>query len=590
MLSTETSNRNPTTPEQHTSRRGLFLKVGGAVVLATALMYAGYVGKWRAGLEWRLREITRDAQQLQQVVEEESAPGGNQPAKELVATLKARLAELDTQYKRDQLSEHENLAIRVAQATVANAEGRYADALVMVTEQDELRQRAAVGPQQKTELRQLLQIRGDTLYQLRQWAAALDRYQGVLRLGPKQISVQARIANCLESLGRTNEVFSAFEELAQAEDQQGNSFLAAGKLDRARAAFAKAIQVQERLLAESHSRELTNNLAFSHQGLGNTFLMEGKAASADAEYHQAIGLWRLLVEHGQRQLAGELAGTLSHAGVALIAQGKLGPALNHFDQSLELLTPMVEQPGPEALSTELALTFNSRGVVHRAQGKLREALADFDQAIQILHRANTNSTAVDLTTTNQLPEIASGLQVKLTVAVGYSETGIDLLRRIWVASEAPLKQEQTVALATCIKNRGYTHLAQGNIQAALRELNDAIAVYSPLADQEDLAVQLAKTLSSVAWLYSTYPDPAWRDGAKAKEAALKACQLSNWKVAPPLESLAAACAETGDFAQAIKWQQLALELAPAQKTRELSSRLELYKSGAPYRSTVTKGN
>lgn len=551
-------------------------------------MYAGFVGKWRAGLDWRLQEIGREGEQLRQLVEDEPGQVPGQSVKELVGTLKARLAQLDAEYKPQQLAGEAELRIRTAEAIIANAEGRHADALIKLTEQDEQQARRAAGPGQKAQLRRVLCIRADALYHLHQWSDALERYQEVSRSLPNQLPVQARMAICLEGLGRAKEAVSAYTELAKAENIQGKTFLAAGKLERARAAFQMGVQVQAHLLTQTTDSELTNNLAMSHMYLGHTFLVQGNAPAAAAQYQSAIGLLQPLADQAQGELADKLAVSFNHAGDALLVEGKVEPALDHFERGLALLTRLVEQQQHNELSTELALCYNNRGVVRRAQGKLDDALADFDKAIGILKGASGNSTAGKPARTSQGSQGPFSPDVRLSIAVGYSESGIDLLRRIWVMSESSQQTERAVALATSVKNRGYAHLVQGNVEAALRELNEASELYSPMADQEELAFQLAKTLSSAAWIYATYPESVVRDGVKAKQYALKACELSNWKVSVPLESLAAACAETGDFAQAIKWQQMALELAPAKQSREITARLDLYKSGNPYRARPPK--
>ena len=58
-----------------------------------------------------------------------------------------------------------------------------------------------------------------------------------------------------------------------------------------------------------------------------------------------------------------------------------------------------------------------------------------------------------------------------------------------------------------------------------------------------------------AWILATCPDARIRDGKLAVAAATRAAELTNWKDWTVFPSLAAAYAEAGDFANAVRWEQ-----------------------------------
>ncbi|WP_437202695.1 tetratricopeptide repeat protein [Planctomicrobium sp. SH664] len=92
--------------------------------------------------------------------------------------------------------------------------------------------------------------------------------------------------------------------------------------------------------------------------------------------------------------------------------------------------------------------------------------------------------------------------------------------------------------------------------------------------------------NDAAWLWATCTDAKIRDGRKAVEHAGKACELTNHQDSNNLDTLAAAYAEVGDFANAVKWQTEALKLAEEETKADCQARLQLYQSGKPFRDTA----
>ena len=93
--------------------------------------------------------------------------------------------------------------------------------------------------------------------------------------------------------------------------------------------------------------------------------------------------------------------------------------------------------------------------------------------------------------------------------------------------------------------------------------------------------------NSLALDPATCPEAKYRDGKQAVESATRACELTEWKEAYMLDTLAAAYAEAGDFDAAVKWQTKANALYSDDKDKtEGEARLKLYQARTPYRETT----
>jgi Flp pilus assembly protein TadD len=105
-----------------------------------------------------------------------------------------------------------------------------------------------------------------------------------------------------------------------------------------------------------------------------------------------------------------------------------------------------------------------------------------------------------------------------------------------------------------------------------------------MAEATKLDPENAFLLNNFAWILATAPDDNARDGKKAVQVALKACQLTKYQNAADVDTLAAAYAETGDFDNAVKWETkylTSLSLTPSD-ANDGQTRLALYQAHKPY--------
>ncbi len=67
----------------------------------------------------------------------------------------------------------------------------------------------------------------------------------------------------------------------------------------------------------------------------------------------------------------------------------------------------------------------------------------------------------------------------------------------------------------------------------------------------------------------------------------KACELTEYKQAHILSTLAAGYAETGDFASAVKWIEKGLEIADEKMKEPLEKERESYRAEKPWRELLS---
>ena len=119
-------------------------------------------------------------------------------------------------------------------------------------------------------------------------------------------------------------------------------------------------------------------------------------------------------------------------------------------------------------------------------------------------------------------------------------------------------------------NRANTCLAKGDFDQAAADFNRVIR----------LDPSSAVAFNNLAWLCAACSEERIRNGVKAVAYAEKACELTEWKNADDVDTLAAACAEAGEFASAVKWETKYLETKHSQEaTDSARDRLSLYAAG-----------
>lgn len=94
-------------------------------------------------------------------------------------------------------------------------------------------------------------------------------------------------------------------------------------------------------------------------------------------------------------------------------------------------------------------------------------------------------------------------------------------------------------------------------------------------------------LNDRAWLEATHLDAAVRNATRALRDATRDCERSRWHDAAEIDTLAAACAETGDYDEAIKYNQRAVPLATKSTAAEIEKHLKSFRRQRRWRGDAT---
>ena len=273
--------------------------------------------------------------------------------------------------------------------------------------------------------------------------------------------------------------------------------------------------------------EVAPNFAAAHVNLANLLVILGSTNEAVTHLEEAIKINPNMAEAHQ-SLAAILAERREYNG-----------AEDHFRAALKL------KPYNPYVHCDFA-----RMLVQK--GRLEEGAAEFKVAIRLEPRLRTAVYGLgDLLMARG--EIDGAVQQ-------YS----DVLRL------APDDPEVNYRYAQALTRQGNIKKAIEHYRRGLRKVEN-----------------VPEALNNLAWILATNPDGEVRNGADAVKFAEKACELTQYKKAVFVGTLAAAYAEANRFSEAIQAAEKARLLAEAANEGEIAARnvklIELYRAQKPCR-------
>jgi tetratricopeptide (TPR) repeat protein len=250
-----------------------------------------------------------------------------------------------------------------------------------------------------------------------------------------------------------------------------------------------------------------------------------------------------------------------------------------FDQAIADFTQIIK------LDPQVPLAYEARGTGFRNKKEYDRAIADFDEAIRLDPKDASAYLARGLTWRDQRENDKAIADIDRAVQLDPENPEAYAIR----ADAWADKKEFDKAIADYTRllrldpRNAWAYSSRGLAQAEKKQYGKAIADIDRALQFEP---QNPDVLNGSAWFRATCPEATYRDGARAIASATKACELSGWKEPGLLDTLAAAYAEAGNFAAAVKWQTKAIALeTDAHEKAGFDARLKLYQAKKPYRDT-----
>jgi len=236
---------------------------------------------------------------------------------------------------------------------------------------------------------------------------------------------------------------------------------------------------------------------------------------------------------------------------------------------------------------DYTIAHNNLGILLQKLGEYTEAIVCHREAIRIdpnyanAHNSLANALGKRRQTAEAIKHYRYALRIRPDFAAAHTNLANTLLRQ-GKRGEA-IKHLRHALRANTNDSMAHVRLAvalgiHGNAPEAVKHYDKAL----------ELNPNHQQALNDLARIRATHPDEKLRDGKQALALAKKCCALSQHRVSAALDTLAAAFAETGQFDDAVKWQNRAIELARRHEMAAQVARLQLYKKGVPYREGHSK--
>jgi tetratricopeptide (TPR) repeat protein len=308
----------------------------------------------------------------------------------------------------------------------------------------------------------------------------------------------------------------------------------------------------------THALACAQDNALTRFTLGDALGQQGRTGEAMAQYREAL------------RLNPDYANAHNNLGLALAQQGQLDQAIVEYREAL--------RTNPDDVDVH-----NNLGLALARQGRAADAIVEYREALRInpdaidAHNNLGDSLAHQGKMAEAIAEYREALRIEPAFAEAHYNLGAALARQGQI-EQAIAEYREALRInpdyADAHNNLGLILARQGQFGEAIAHVDKALQLQpSSLSHQNNLA-----------WMLATAPEPSLRNGPRALALAMKANQATGGSNPNVIQTLAAAYAEAGQFADAVRTVLQALAMAEANTAQadELRRELKLYQTGRPF--------
>ncbi len=337
-------------------------------------------------------------------------------------------------------------------------------------------------------------------------------------------------------------------------------------------------------VAETNPREIRakRDLARTCNNIGSAYFMLGSAERGLPFLRKSIDLWETVAQGDVHDVESKRDLAMSYSNLAQLYMKMLSPAkaIPLFEREVELREMFASADARNLQAQrELSQAYSKIARANESTAAPAQARLWYVKSLAIDEKwselkPDTSRARRRIAATCEQIGCCAAQTEDWRAAVTYTRRAIEHAR----AASAIVRPDEPFQwdFSTTLSNLGRYQAAAGLLKEAISSFEEAITA-NPAS---------ARAYNDLAWVLATAWDDSLRDGKRALALATVSCDLAGSLGANQLDTLAAAYAATGNFADAVARQKEAVAAAgssPASNLEQLRHRLKLYEFEVPYR-------